>query len=87
MAEGPVTNIAALIAFLPSRADPVTASHQELFGTRPKPSSLAIAYVLFTILMMGTQWIAASHESTTPDETGPAAAATPPTPLSSAGPR
>lgn len=60
---GPVTNIAALIAFLPRRAGPAIPSHRGLFGAAPKPRSLAIAYALLMILMMGTQWMIANHGS------------------------
>jgi hypothetical protein len=84
---GPATNIAALIAYLPRRAGSAIAPSQGLFDAGARSRSLAIAYVLFMILMMGTQWIAANHESAAPDETGRtagAALAAPPTPSSSA---
>jgi hypothetical protein len=81
---GPATNIAALIAYLPRRAGSAIASPQGLFDVGARSRSLAIAYVLFMILIMGTQWIAASHESTTPDETGRTTASASPTPSSSA---
>jgi hypothetical protein len=60
---GPATNIAALIAYLPRRAGSTIATPQGTFDAGARSRSLAIAYVLFMILMLGTQWIAASHES------------------------
>jgi hypothetical protein len=67
---GPTTNIAALIAFLPQRPGCTIASRQRLFDVGVRSRSLAIAYVLFMILMLGTQWIAASHATVGPGETG-----------------
>jgi hypothetical protein len=74
---GPATNIAALIAYLPRRVGSTVASPRGSFDAGARSRSLAIAYVLFMILMLGTQLIATSHESAAPDETGRTAAALP----------
>ena len=66
---GPATNIAALIAFLPRQAGSTIESRQGMFDVGVRSRSLAIAYVLFVILMMGTQWITASHSAAVPAET------------------
>jgi hypothetical protein len=74
---GPATNIAALIAYLPRRVGSTVASPRGSFDAGARSRSLAIAYVLFMILMLGTQLIATSHESAARDETGRTAAALP----------
>jgi hypothetical protein len=75
---GPATNIAGLIASLPlpHRADPIIAVPHRLFLVGTTSNSRVIVYVLFVLVMLGTQWIVASHESAPPNETSPAHAIT-----------
>ena len=56
------TIAARLVALLPHKALPNFPSREALLGGGAAPNSRTVMYVIFMILALGVQWIAASHQ-------------------------
>ncbi len=56
------TIAARLVALLPHKALPNIPSREALLGAGAVPKSRTIMFVIFMILALGVQWIAASHQ-------------------------